>query len=145
MSEQGKFFTVVGCIDGRVQKPLMEFGQKKFEAEFPDTITGPGIVKTIAHNPTPEFLEDLKSKIDISVEKHGSRGIIVDGHEECAGNVVSEEDHIRDIQDSVEVIRDMVPGSVYVVGVWVKRSSESDEWLVEEVQDASSRSVNIDS
>ncbi len=38
------FFTVVGCMDGRVQSVMAQFGSKKFNADFPDTITDAGIV-----------------------------------------------------------------------------------------------------
>lgn len=133
MLESETFFTVVGCMDGRVQEPNMRFGQEKFDAQFPDTITGPGIVHSIARSPSSDFLKDLRGKIDISVEKHGSKGVIVNGHAECAGNQVSKEQHVDDIRESVKVIRDMVPGSIYVVGVWLERDSEN-KWVAEEVR-----------
>ncbi len=92
------FFTSVGCMDGRVQAPVAQLGRDKFGAKYPDTITEAGIVRAIANNPKLEFIKNLKFKLSVSIEKHHSKGIIVSGHEECAGNPVSEEQHKQDIK-----------------------------------------------
>ena len=94
MSNIGEtFFTVVGCMDGRVQTPVAKFGQEKFEARFPDTITEAGIVGLISKSPDTKFVKNLKLKLLVSLEKHHSKGIVVDGHRECAGNPVNDEQH----------------------------------------------------
>lgn len=132
MSQVGEtFFTVVGCMDGRVQHVMEVLGQEKFDADYPDTITEAGIVGIIANNPTQEFLDDLKFKLLVSVDKHHSKGILVDGHQECAGNPVDEGKHIEDIKKSVEVIKGLVENKVSVTGVYVKRASEG--WEAEEL------------
>lgn len=131
MSQQGEtFFTSVGCMDGRVQDPIAKLGREKFGVLFADTITEAGIVGILSHNPSSEFLDDLKSKVLISVEKHHSKGIIVHGHEECAGNPVDEETHKKDILNAVQTIKDMA-GSVPVIAAYVKR--QGTEWVVEEI------------
>lgn len=121
MSQTGEtFFTVVGCMDGRVQSVMAQFGQKKFGALYPDTITDAGIVGLIANNPSGDFLEKLKLKLLVSTDKHHSRGILVDGHEECAGNPVDDLRHKQDIKKSVETIKKMVyDKNISVYGVYV--------------------------
>ncbi len=43
MSMPGEtFFTSIGCMDGRVQGPVAEFGREKFGGQFADAITEPG-------------------------------------------------------------------------------------------------------
>lgn len=135
MSDLGEtFFTRVGCMDGRVQIPLRIYGQQKFGAEYPDTITEAGKVGILAHNPTPEFLANLKTKLDISINNHHSKGILVHGHQECAGNPVDDITHKDDVRKSVEVIKQLINNRVAVVGVFVKRSiSDPKIWEVEEV------------
>ena len=135
MSQVGEtFFTRVGCMDGRVQIPLRIYGQKKFNAEYPDTITEAGIVGILANNPSPEFLALLKSKLDISIDKHHSQGILVNGHQECAGNPVDDSRHIDDIRASVLKIQELIGNRVSVVGVFVRRDpSNPSTWIVEEV------------
>lgn len=125
------FFTVVGCMDGRVQVPVADFGQEKFGAEYPDTITEAGIVGIIANNPDPKFVENLKSKLLVSIEKHHSKGILVGGHQECAGHPVSDDEHKEDIRKSVEFIRNLIESRVPVTGVFVLRDGEN--WKAEKL------------
>jgi carbonic anhydrase len=125
------FFTVVGCMDGRVQHLMEVLGQEKFNADYPDTITEAGIVRAISNNPSQDFLKRLKFKLLVSVDKHHSRGILVDGHQECAGNPVEDSQHIEDIKKSVEVIKELIEKKVPVSGVFVKRGTSG--WEAEEI------------
>lgn len=128
------FFTRVGCMDGRVQTPVRIFGQKKIGAEYPDTITEAGKVGILAHNPSPDFLAGLKAKLDVSIDKHHSKGILVHGHQECAGNPVDDKIHREDVRKSVEVVKQLTNNKVPVIGVFVKRSGvDPNIWEVEEL------------
>lgn len=132
MSQAGEtFFTVVGCMDGRVQASVAEFGREKFEADYPDTITEAGIVGLISNNPEQKFVENLEFKLLVSIEKHHSKGILVDGHQECAGNPVDDERHKEDVRKSVEFIRELIEDKVPVTGVFVVR--DGDSWKAEEI------------
>lgn len=128
------FFTIIGCMDGRCQEAVDRFGRQRFSADYPDTITEAGIVGIIATNPNQSFFNNLQNKIDISIKIHNSKGIIVDGHAECAGNPVSDEVQKDNIRESVEKVKELVKNAVPVVGVFVKRSEKNpSEWIVEEV------------
>lgn len=133
MSQAGEtFFTSVGCMDGRGLRPVRKFGKAKFGVWYVDTVTDAGLVgKVSKEGVDPKFLNELKAKILISLEKHHSKGIIVHGHEECAGNPVDEETHKKDILRSVEVIKSLVGTSVPVIAAFVKRSD--GDWVVEEL------------
>lgn len=133
MSNGETFFTVIGCMDGRCQEAVTSFGKRKFHADYPDTITEAGIVGILANGATDSFLRRLKNKIKISLEKHHSKGIIVDGHEECAGNPVDDETHRHQVEKSVHVIYNLIHGKIPVVGVFVRRTQDSPEWVVDEV------------
>lgn len=136
MSQQNEtFFTTVGCMDGRAQGTVAEFGRRKFGAEFPDTITEAGLVGKLSQEDTDQaLLDSIKNKLDISLDKHHSKGIIVHGHQECAGNLVSDIEQKKDVLKSVQVIRSLVNSSVSVVGAFVKRSkNDSSIWEVEEL------------
>lgn len=127
------FFTLVGCMDGRVQEAVAAFGQQKFGARYPDTITEAGLVGKLSFT-NPSLLEAIKFKVvDVSIGKHHAKGVIVHGHSECAGNPVDDEQQKNDIRRSVEIIKSMV-GSTPVIGVFVHRSQEdSTHWVAEEV------------
>lgn len=134
MSSDETFFTTVGCMDGRIQDPVSDFGRKKFSAEFADTITEAGLVGLLSTNPAQTLLDSIKNKLDISIEKHHSKGILVHGHQNCAGNPVPDEKHIEDVRKSVDEIRSLIKNKITVVGVFVKQSSSDPKvWEVQDV------------
>ncbi|HEX5187612.1 MAG TPA: carbonic anhydrase [Nitrososphaeraceae archaeon] len=118
---KGKFATSVSCMDGRIQIPLTNWIKENFSVDYVDTITEPGIDKQVADNTD---LESIKTKIGISINKHKSEFIVVSGHYDCAGNPVSNEEHIIQIKKGIEVISSWNLG-VKVVGVWV-----DDTWKI---------------
>jgi carbonic anhydrase len=118
---KGKFATSVSCMDGRIQIPLINWIKENFSVDYVDTITEPGIDKLVADNTD---LESIKIKVGISINKHESELIVVSGHYDCAGNPVSNEEHITQIKKGIEVISSWNLG-VKVVGVWV-----DDTWKI---------------
>jgi hypothetical protein len=78
-------------------------------------ITEPGVDKIIAEN---QDLESIKTKTGISINAHKSELIVISGHYDCAGNPVSNEEHITHIKKSVQVISSWNLG-VQIIGVWV--------------------------
>ena len=121
---KGKFATSVSCMDGRIQIPLTNWIKENFSVDYVDTITEPGIDKQVADN--TDF-ESIKTKVGISINKHESELIVVSGHYDCAGNPVSNEEHITQIKKGIEVISSWNLG-VKVVGVWV-----DDTWKINTV------------
>ncbi len=121
---KGKFATSVSCMDGRIQIPLINWIKENFSVDYVDTITEPGIDKLVADNTD---LESIKIKVGISINKHESELIVVSGHYDCAGNPVSNEEHITQIKKGIEVISSWNIG-VKVVGVWV-----DDTWKINTV------------
>ena len=131
MRENETFATAVGCMDGRGQEPVSEYARARWHVSYIDTITDAGIVNHIAHTHNVEYLANIKTKIiDVSVLKHGSRGVVVWGHQECAGHPVPDEHHIEDIKKAAKRIHEMEPG-VEVVPVFVIRQDSS--WEVQEI------------
>ena len=124
------FFTSVGCMDGRVQTPVAEYGKGKFGVLFADTITEAGLVGLLANNPSPEFLESIKKKILISIEKHHSKGVLVHGHQECAGNPVEDNIHKENVLKAAAVLGSMVSG-VEIVPLFVVK--KNGHWVAEEI------------
>lgn len=135
MSHAGEtFFTVLGCMDGRCQEAVAEYGRKKFDAKYPDTITEAGLVGLLANEPSKKLLESLKKKIVISLEKHHSKGILIDGHAECAGDPVSDEAHKDHVRRTVDVVKSLAGLTVPVIGVFIRRCPQNTTvWEVEEI------------
>jgi hypothetical protein len=119
-------------MDGRVQEPILHYGQQKFGVKYADTITEAGLVGLLAKNDVDSvLLGSLKKKILISLEKHHSKGIIVHGHEECAGNPVEDEQHKKDVLKTAESTAKLIKKDIQIIPVFIKRSENG--WIVEEI------------
>ena len=128
MSDAGEtFFTSVGCMDGRVQEPVAKFGRQKLDARFADTITEAGLVgKLASENIDQGLIDSLKFKIaEVSGAKHHSKGVIVHGHQDCAGNPVDDETHKAQIKKAADFVRSIVQ-DIPVIPVFVVK--ENGEW-----------------
>jgi carbonic anhydrase len=134
MSHVGEtFFTSIGCMDGRVHQAILDYGQNKFGVKYADTITEAGLVgQVIKKDADPKLLESIKNKILISLSKHLSKGIVVHGHSECAGNPVEDNQHREETKEATKLVRNMVGAmSIEVIPVFVVRDGEG--WKVEEI------------
>ncbi len=118
---EGKFATSVSCMDGRIQTPLAKWIKENYSVDYVDTITEPGVDKTITEN---SVFESIKTKVSISINAHKSELVVLSGHYDCAANQVSNEKHVELIKKGIEVISSWNLG-VTVIGVWV-----DDSWNV---------------
>ena len=121
---EGKFATSVSCMDGRIQIPLAKWIKENYSVDYVDTITEPGVDKTITEN---SVFESIKTKVSISINAHKSELIVFSGHYNCAANQVSNEEHIELIKKGIGVISSWNLGAK-VVGVWV-----DDSWNINTV------------
>jgi len=78
-------------MDGRIQRPMMDYLTAKYGYDAPDTITDPGPVKALANLDDTAYFDRVCARIDISVQTHGSSHIFIVAHHDCAGNPVSRE------------------------------------------------------
>jgi hypothetical protein len=139
MSHEGEtFFTAVGCMDGRVQDTIAQYGKQKFNVKYPDTITEAGIVGQLAAEvPDEKLLESVRFKVaDVSIGKHHSKGVVVHGHQECAGNPVEDELHKQQVIKTSEVVKGMLSEpKPPVIPVFVRRGvAPEPDWVVEELK-----------
>jgi carbonic anhydrase len=123
----GKFGTAINCMDGRVQLPVTNWMKSKFGLDYVDMITEPGPEKLISQG-SPEHLKSVRTRVEISVNAHGSKVILVAAHHDCAGNPVTKEEHIRQVKDSLKLIKSWGLPVRDVIGVWI-----NDHWTVEPI------------
>ena len=122
-----EFCTVVNCMDGRVQIPVINYLKERFNAQYVDSITEPGPNYILAEETDFSLLQSLQTRLDISVNKHDSRAIAVAGHHDCAGNPRPKEDQLRHIAKSKKWLKNKYP-QTEVIGLWV-----NENWEVQEV------------
>ena len=122
----GKFGTVINCIDGRTQIPVSKWIKENYSLDYIDTITEPGPDRVISEKNIIK-IEQLKTKVLISIKAHGSKIVIIAGHHDCAANPVSKTNHIDQIKKSINEIKSWNL-DVDVFGIWV-----NEEWKIERV------------
>jgi carbonic anhydrase len=100
--------------------------KKKYGVDYVDSVTEAG-PDGILSSSSP-IAESIQKRVSISINKHGSRAIAVVGHDDCAGNPVSKDTHLKNICDSVKLVSAWFKG-VDVIGLWV-----DENWVVHEVK-----------
>ncbi len=123
-----RFCTVINCMDGRIQLPVIRYLQTRFNCEFVDNVTEPGPNRLLAEQQNQMVIESILQRVRISVEKHGSTQIAVVGHHDCAGNPVSKEEQWQHIKKAVQFVANQFPNAE-VIGLWV-----NEQWEVQTLE-----------
>jgi hypothetical protein len=123
----GSFATAISCIDGRTQIPVIDYIRKKCKVDYVDMITEPGPIRVLAENSDKLMIESIKRRVGISMGKHGSVHVVVVGHDDCAGNPVEKAVQLKQILESIWVVRSW-GFRVETLGLWI-----DDRWVAHEV------------
>ncbi len=122
-----RFCTVVNCMDGRIQLPVIRYLQARFDAEYVDSITEAGPNLILAEQERTASVSSILERLEISIGNHKSAGVAVVGHHGCAGNPASQDDQIVHIHRAMEFLRQRYPDTD-VIGLWV-----DGNWEIQEV------------
>lgn len=124
---KSRFYTVINCMDGRVQLPVIDYIKNRFEVEFVDSVTEAGPNRILAEGGDARAVEAILARVQISADKHHSAGIAVAGHHDCAGNPAPKDAQLRHLKAAVRFMQKHHPG-LPVIGLWV-----DETWRVSEV------------
>ncbi|WP_040229043.1 carbonic anhydrase [Bhargavaea cecembensis] len=124
--EQREFVTVINCMDGRVQEPVIQWMKSQYNAKYVDSVTEAGPNKVLLGN-DPQKIDSIIERVRVSTDKHGSTVLAIAGHYDCAGHAVDGELKKARIRESVELISTWGL-DVEIIGIYV-----NDKWEVEEV------------
>jgi len=122
-----KFGIVINCIDGRVQEAVPQWLKERFNLDYIDVITEPGVDGVLASEDT-DVIEQLKAKVQRSVKAHSSNVLAIVGHHDCTANKASKERHLEQIKQAMEIVWKWNL-AVTIVGLWV-----NEDWQVEPVE-----------
>ncbi|MGI8732179.1 MAG: carbonic anhydrase [Pyrinomonadaceae bacterium] len=118
------FATAITCIDGRVQQPVTDWVKLHFNVRHVDLITEPGPDKVLAEGDA-EVIPGIVRKALFSIKHHRSAIVALAGHDTCAANPVSKEEHLRQILEGVQVLSSYdLP--VRIVGLWLNEWGSVD-------------------
>ena len=121
------FCTTINCMDGRVQLPVIQYLQKRFHVSYVDSITEPGPNLILAEQTHADLVRSIYNRLKISVRQHGSVGVAVVGHYDCAGNPSTQSEQTSQTIKSVRAIRQEY-SDIEILGLWV-----DENWQVFEV------------
>ncbi len=121
------FCTTINCMDGRVQLPVIKYLQKRFNADYVDSITEPGPIAILASQTNQPLVESIFNRLKISIDHHKSVGVAVVGHYDCAGNPVEKNIQVSQVKDSIKLLRQHYKNKE-IIGLWV-----DENWQVEEL------------
>lgn len=122
-----KFSTAINCIDGRIQDPISQWIKENYSIDYVDTITEPGSDKALSEKNIEKIVQ-IKAKVLISINTHGSKLIVVSGHHDCTTNPTSKEMHLTQIRKSINIVKSWKL-SASIIGLWV-----NDQWEIEQIQ-----------
>ena len=109
----------LNCMDGRAQLPVIHWIKDNHNIDHVDMITEPGMDGLIADQ--GRSIEDIKAKVNISIERNSASMIFVAAHHDCRGNPVSDAEHKEQIRLSVERLKSDFP-EMPVAGIWIDES-----------------------
>ncbi len=122
-----QFCTVINCMDGRVQLPVIMYLQKRFNVEYVDSITEAGPNLILAEQESSALVQSILERLKISIGNHNSVGVAIAGHYDCAGNPALQDEQIMHIQKAMQFLRQQ-HGTIEIIGLWVDK-----DWEVHEV------------
>lgn len=122
-----RFCTVINCMDGRVQIPVISYLRNRFNVDYVDSITEPGPNLILSENDNKILVESILARLKISIESHQSIGVAIAGHHNCAGNPAPKEEQVIHIKKAIEFLRQRYR-EIEIIGLWVDES-----WKVSEI------------
>lgn len=122
-----QFCTVINCIDGRTQLPVITYAQNRFDSEYVDIITEAGPNLLLFEQKDRIKVQSIIERLEISIKKHHSAGIAIVGHHDCAGNPAPKREQIDHLLESVRFVQDRFKQSA-VIGIWV-----NENWIAQEI------------
>ncbi len=122
-----RFCSVINCMDGRVQLPVFSYLQKRFKAEYVDTITEAGPNLILSEQKNQDEIQSILKRLKISIEHHNSVGVAIVGHHDCAGNPTHKNKQIKHLHSAIQFIQ-AYHENVEIIGLWV-----NENWEIQEV------------
>ena len=128
MVNSARFATVINCMDGRTQLPVIDYMKAKFDVDYVDVITEPGPVKVITEPGNAFQVYSIQQRMLLSQERHGSQHLGLVAHFDCAANPVEKSRQIEQLRQALSYVSLWgFKGSA--VGLWV-----DENWEVQQVR-----------
>ena len=121
------FGTVISCMNGRIQEPVLEYLRKRFAVEYVDNITQAGPAAVLSKDPRSDSSNSLLKLVDISIQAHGSTRLAVVAHHDCAGNPVPAADQQHQLAICLRILSDRYP-KIDLIALWLDEEFNIHEY-----------------
>lgn len=120
------FVTVVNCIDGMVQLPVIDFLKKRFGVDYVDCITEAAPVRILSGQTNRRQVQSILDRIELSIAKHKSKAIAVVAHQDCVADAADKHKQLEWLDLSVKFLRGQY-GTIETIGLWVDENLAVNE------------------
>jgi carbonic anhydrase len=135
MKKKPTFACAINCMDGRVQDAVEEYMKATYGVDYVDMITEPSPNKILAEQTNVFIVEDIRKRLEISVQLHGAKQVAIVGHAKCAGNPADEAQQILHLNDAKKAV-EAFGFNAEVILLWVYEDhldSSGDGWYAERI------------
>jgi hypothetical protein len=105
-------------MDGRIQDAVKDYIKENYKVKYVDMVTEPGPNKILAENLDSAIIENIKKRVKISVNHHGSRIVAIVGHFGCAGNPSEKEEQIKHLRKAKSILEPFFSDAEIIL-LWV--------------------------
>lgn len=113
-------------MDGRIQEPVIEYIKAQYQVDYVDVITEAGPCKITSQEKNYILMDSILNRVQISVNKHGSKILFISGHFDCAGNPVSKEFQLKQLGMSATILQKKYP-DLQIVKLWINEHQEVEK------------------
>jgi len=133
--EKTKFGTMLNCMDGRTQEPVVKWMKEQYNLDVIDAPNPAGPTNMITKGDA-DIIKHYKAETLISINGHGSKNITIIAHQGCAKNPISDEEQLEELGNAVELVSSSwgLPSGIKITGLWLTKNTDLD-WEVHPIVD----------
>ncbi|MEO8256511.1 MAG: carbonic anhydrase [Acidobacteriota bacterium] len=121
-----RFALAITCLDGRVQRPVVDYMRRTYGVDYVDLITEPGPERALTEPTRAAVQAAIHRNASFSVKGHDAELIAVAAHDDCLGNDADPETRLRQLRGAQHIITSWNLG-VDVIGLWVHMDGTVEE------------------
>jgi hypothetical protein len=121
-----RFALAITCIDGRVQRPVVDYIRRTYGVDYVDLITEPGPEWALTDPTRAGVQAAIQRNARFSVKGHDAELVAVTAHDDCLGNKADPEKRLAQLRTAQQVLAGWGLG-VDVLGLWVHLDGKVEE------------------
>ena len=121
-----RFALAITCLDGRVQRPVVDYMRRAYGVDYVDLITEPGPEWALTDPTRAAVQAAIQRNARFSVAGHDAELIAVTAHDDCLGNDADPGTRLAQLRAAQRVVTGWDLG-VEIIGLWVHMDGKVEE------------------